>query len=154
MKRAMSSLEIEAGRRERIRQAGVRVAGDKRVGLVGKLGEKRSHQIGTDRAVEADGERIVVPHPRSKTAPTVAAEIIVSPPRPTAAEIMSGSLILSSAKTSSIATSAALALSEIENRLDEQQVHPAGNERAHLAAIVGFALVEGDDAETRIIGIG
>ena len=42
----------------------------------------------------------------------VCAEIIVSPPRPTAAEIITGSSLPSSSKTSRMATSAALALSE------------------------------------------
>ena len=42
----------------------------------------------------------------------VCAEIIVSPPRPTAAEIMIGSSLPSCSNTSWIATSAALALSE------------------------------------------
>ena len=47
-----------------------------------------------------------------QNASTVCAEIIVSPPRPTAAEIMTGSLRWSSSKTSWMATSAALAFSE------------------------------------------
>ncbi len=47
-----------------------------------------------------------------QNASTVWAEIIVSPPRPTAAEIITGSSRPSSAKTSWIATRAALAFSE------------------------------------------
>ena len=49
-----------------------------------------------------------------QNASTVCAEIIVSPPRPTAAEIMTGSFFAcpSSSKTSRMATSAALAFSE------------------------------------------
>ena len=47
-----------------------------------------------------------------QNAPIVCAEIIVSPPRPTAAETITGSSRLSSANTSWIATSAALAFSE------------------------------------------
>ena len=42
----------------------------------------------------------------------VCAEIIVSPPRPTAAEIITGTSLPCSSKISRIATSAALALSE------------------------------------------
>ena len=42
----------------------------------------------------------------------VCAEIIVSPPRPTAAEIITGSSLPSLSNTSRIATSAALAFSE------------------------------------------
>src|SRR5581483_9473216 len=45
-------------------------------------------------------------------ASVVCAEINVSPPRPTAAEIMTGNSTRSSLKTSRIATSAALAFSE------------------------------------------
>jgi hypothetical protein len=47
-----------------------------------------------------------------QNASMVWAEIMVSPPRPTAAEIMIGSSLPSWSKTSRIATSAALALSE------------------------------------------
>jgi len=116
-------------------------------------GEKRSHQIGTDRAVEADGERIVVPHRVPKRADGLRRDH-----RLAAATDGCGDhereFDLSSAKNFLDRDERGLGVERIENRLDEQQVHPAGNERAHLAAIVGFALVEGDDAETRIIGIG
>src|SRR3954471_11718133 len=47
-----------------------------------------------------------------QSASTVCAEIIVSPPRPTAAEIMTGSDLPSASNTSWIATSAALAFNE------------------------------------------
>ena len=47
-----------------------------------------------------------------QSASTVWAEIIVSPPRPTAAEIMMGSSVPSWSNTSRMATSAALAFSE------------------------------------------
>ncbi len=47
-----------------------------------------------------------------QNASTVCAEIIVSPPRPTAAEIITGSSTPSRSNTSRMATSAALAFSE------------------------------------------
>ena len=52
--------QIEAGWRERIRQAGVRVAGDGHVRFLGELFQEWIHQIGAERAVQADGERLHV----------------------------------------------------------------------------------------------
>ena len=42
----------------------------------------------------------------------------------------------------------------VEDRLDEEQVGAAGDERADLAAVVGLDLVEGDDAKAGIVGVG
>ena len=58
--------EIEAGLGERVGQAGVGVAGDGDVGFLGELGEEGIHQVGAERAVEADGERLDVLARRSR----------------------------------------------------------------------------------------
>ena len=47
-----------------------------------------------------------------------------------------------------------LGVEGIEDGLDQQQVDAAGDEGAHLAAVVGLHLVEGDDAEAGVVGIG
>ena len=89
-----------------------------------------------------------------QNASMVCAEIIVSPPRPTAAEIMTGSSWPSSSKTSRMATSAALALSESKMVSTSSRSRAAGDERAHLADVGRLDLVEGDDAEAGVVGVG
>ena len=67
---------------------------------------------------------------------------------------MIGSFILSSAKTSCDGDECGFCVERVENGFNQQQVHAARDQRAHLAAIVGFALIEGDDAETGIVRVG
>ena len=47
-----------------------------------------------------------------------------------------------------------LGIQRIEDRLDQQQIDAAGDQRAHLLHVGRLHLVESDHAETRIIGIG
>ena len=54
--------QIEPGFRERIRQAGIRVARDRHVRLLRELLQERIHQIGTERAVEPHRQRFHVLH--------------------------------------------------------------------------------------------
>ena len=145
-------LEIEAGGREGIWQAGVRVAGDKGIGLAGELGEKRPHEIGSDGAVEADGERIVVPHgvpigaDRLRGDHGLAATPDGGGDHEREFDFVLGEHFLDGDERS-------LGVEGVEDRFDEQQVHAAGDQGAHLAAVVGFALVEGDDAEAGVVGV-
>ena len=53
-------LEIEAGGRERVGQAGIRVTGNVSGRALGKLLEMGSHEVGPKRAVEADRQRMRV----------------------------------------------------------------------------------------------
>ena len=57
-----------------------------------------------------------------QNAPTVCAEIIVSPPRPTAAEIMSGQLDLVLGEDFLDGDERGLGVERVEDRFDEQQV--------------------------------
>src|SRR6185437_17139577 len=41
----------------------------------------------------------------------------------------------------------------IEDRLDQQRIHAAGNQTAHLLRISGFHLIEGDHAKAGIVSI-
>ncbi len=87
-------------------------------------------------------------------ASVVWAEIKVSPPRPTAAEIITGNLTWSSSKTSRMATRAALAFSESKMVSTRSRSDPAGDQGADFVLVGGFDLVEGDDAEAGVIRIG
>ena len=53
-----------------------------------------------------------------------------------------------------MATSAALALSESKMVSTRSRSDAAGDERAHLLRVGGLHLVEGDDAEAGIVGVG
>jgi hypothetical protein len=92
------------------------------VGLRAELREERAHEVRTERAVEADGERLDVLRRRSRTRSTVCAEIIVSPPRPTAAEIMIGQADLVLGEDFLDGDERGLGVERVEDRLDEQQV--------------------------------
>jgi hypothetical protein len=130
-------LEVEARRGERVGQARVGVAGDGRGGLLRQLGEEGVHQVGAEGAVEADGEGLTCSTAFQK-ASTVWAEIMVSPPRPTAAEIMMGSEMLSAANTSSDGDEGGLGVERVEDGLDQQQVDPAREQGPHLLRVGRF----------------
>ncbi len=90
-------------------------------------------------------------------ASVVCAEIIVSPPRPTAAEIITGSsLHCCRVLVEDLANGhqSGLGVERVEDGLDQQQVDAAGDERAHLLRVGGLHLVEGDHAEAGIVGVG
>ena len=53
-------LEVEAGGRERVGQAGIRVAGNVSGRTIGKLLKVGPHEVGPERAVEADRQRMGV----------------------------------------------------------------------------------------------
>jgi len=146
-------LEVETRGRERIWQAGVRVGGDERVGLAGEFGKEWPHQIGADRAVETDGKRIVVPHgiperaDRLRGDHRLAAEADRGGDHERKFDFVLGENFLDGDERG-------LGVEGVEDRFNEQEVHAAGDQRADLAAVVGLALVEGDDAKTRIISVG
>ena len=145
-------LEVEAGRRERVRHAGVRVAGDKGVGLAGEFGEEWPHQIGADGAVEADGKRIVVSYgvpigaDRLRGDHRLAATPDGGGDHERELDFVLGENLLDGDECG-------LGVEGVEDRFNEQKVHAAGDQRAHLATVVGFALVEGDDAEAGVVGV-
>ena len=47
-----------------------------------------------------------------------------------------------------------LGVERVEDGFDQQQVDAAGDEGAHLLRVGGLHLVEGDDAEAGIVGVG
>jgi len=79
----------------------------------------------------------------------VCADIMVFAAPSTAAEIITGRILPSSSKTSRMATSAALALSESTNCFDQQQVGAPGDQAARLLSVGRLHLVERDHTESR-----
>ena len=84
----------------------------------------------------------------------VCAEIIVSPPRPTAAEIMIGSSLPSSSKTSRMATSAALALSESKMVSTSSTSEPPAISARICCDVRDLHLIERAHAEAGVVGVG
>ena len=87
-------------------------------------------------------------------ASVVWAEIRVSPPRPTAAEIMTGSWTLVLVEDFADGDEGGLGVERVEDGFDEEQVGAAGDEGADLLGVGGLDLVEGDDAEAGVVGVG
>jgi hypothetical protein len=151
--RHVGGFQVEAGFRERIGQAGVGVGGNKDVGLRAQFLEEGAHEVGADGAVEADGEGLV----RADGIPErpdglrrdhrLAAAADGGRDHEREADIVLGENLLDGDERG-------LGVEGVEDGLDQQQVHAAGEERAHLAAVVGLHLVEGDDPETRVVGVG
>ncbi len=83
----------------------------------------------------------------------VCAEIIVSPPRPTAAEIIIGSSLPSCVEHLADRDKRRFGVQRIEDGFDQQEVHAAGDQRSDLLSIGSLHLVERDHAETGIIRI-
>ena len=84
----------------------------------------------------------------------VCAEIIVSPPRPTAAEIMTGSSLAVRIEDLADGDQRGLGVERVEDGLDQQQIDAAGDQGAHLLGVGGLHLVEGDHAEAGVVGVG
>ena len=145
--------QVEAGRRERIGQAGVRVARDERVGLLAQLLEERAHEIGAEGAVEAHGERLDVADGvperanRLRGDHRLAAAADGSRDHEREFDFVLGEHLFDRHER-------ALGVEGVEDRFHQQEVHATGDERAHLAAVVGLHLVEGDDAEAGVVGVG
>ena len=114
--------QVEARRRERVRQPGVRVAGDGRARLLRELGQERVHEVRAERAVEPDRERLHVLH-RVPEAPRPSAPRSSSRRRgPTAAEIITGRTFPSCVEDLLDRDERRLGVERVEDRLDEQHV--------------------------------
>ena len=151
--RHIGRLEVEPGRRERVGQAGVRIAGDRRVGLLRELGQERVHEVGAERAVEADREGFYVPHrvPQRLDGLRRDHRLAAAPDRRRHHHRERHAVLLEHLLDRD---ERRLGVERIEDRLDEEHVGAPRDERSHLARVGRFHLVEGDDAEAGIVGIG
>ena len=152
--RHVGRFEVEAGGRERIREAGVRVGGDEGVGgLLGELGEEGPHEVGADGAVEADREGLVgtdrVPERLDglRGDHRLATAAHGGGDHQREADAVLGEDLLDGDE-------GGFGVEGIEDRLDEQKVGAAGDEGADLAAVVGLDLIKGDNAEAGVVGVG
>ena len=88
------------------------------------------------------------------SASTVCAEIIVSPPRPTAAEIITGKVTPSASNTSWIATMAALALRESKMVSTSSTSEPPAMSARTCLHVRRLHLIERDHTKARVVGVG
>ena len=89
-----------------------------------------------------------------QNASVVCAEISVSPPRPTAAEIITGNSLPSCIEHFADGDQRRLGVQRIKNRLHQEQVHASRHESAHLLSVGCFDLIECDHPKAWIIGVG
>ena len=131
---------------ERIRQAGVRVTADVRVGQQGEFLDMRAHLGSAERAVHPHDERLGVldrgPErldrlPRQRPAGQV--DDGDGDPQRQVRHHVPGR------------RDSRLGVQGVEDRLDEQQVHAALSQRRHLLGIRGVDVVEGNGPERRVV---
>ena len=143
---------------ERVGQAGVGVAGDGGVGFVGELGEEGVHEVGAEGAVEADGEWTDV----LDGVPEGLGGLRGDEGFAAAADgggDHDGELFAAGGEAVFVEDFAdgdegGLGVEGVEDGFDEEQVDPTGDQRAGLVFVGGLDLVEGDDAEAGVVGVG
>ncbi len=146
-------LEIEAGRRQRVRQPRVRIAGDRRARLGRQLGQERIHQVGTERAVEADAERLHVLDgvPQRLDGLRRDHRLAAPPHRRRDHDRQRLTVLLEHLLNGD---QRRLGVQRIEDRLDQQHVAAARDQRAHLVGVSRLDLVERHHAEPGVLGVG
>ncbi len=132
----------------RVREPGVRVAGDVRVRDAGEILEERPHLARAERAVDAGDERPRVldgdPERLRRLPREVAAAAVDrrerEPQRQVGRDVRRGD-------------DRRLRVEGVEDRLDEEQVDPTLGERGDLLRVGGAHLLEGDRAERRVLDL-
>ena len=133
---------------ERVRQAGVRVAGRERVGDLRELGDVRAHLVGAQRAVQADDQRARVPDRRPERVHRLPGQRPAGavhdrhrdPDRQVRRDVVRG-------------LQRGLRVQRVEDRLDQQDVHAAGVQRGDLLGVGVVDLLVGDRAVGRVLDL-
>ncbi len=145
--------EIEAGRSEGIRQSGVRVNGDEGAGDAGKLGEVRLHEIGSERAVQPDGERFGMGHGIPKGLGLLRRDHRFAPASDRGRDD-DGELDAIFVEDFAQGDKGGLGIERVEDGLDHHDVGTTRDEGADLMFVGLEDLVEGDDAKAGVLGVG
>ena len=135
---------------ELVRQAGIRIGADQRVGDARRCSAMCARiSFGAERAVQADRERRRVPDRSSRTppasGPTASGRTVGDGAGDHHRHVDAARLV-----TLGDGVDRGLGVERVEDRLDQQQVGAAVEQPAHLLAIGVAQLVEGDGAEARI----
>ncbi len=145
--------EVKAGRRKRIGQAGIWVAGDRRIRLLRELGQEGIHQIGAERAVEPDRERVHVLNRIPKCLNGLRRDHRFAAPA-NGSRNHDRQLFTVLIEDLADGDQRGFSIQRVKDRFHQYQIDATGDEGARLLGIGCFNLIEGDDTETRIVGIG
>ena len=138
---------------ELVRQPGIRIGADERVGDAPDLGDVRAHLLGAERAVEPDREWRGVPDRIPERRRRLAGE---QPPRAVGDRAGDHDRHADAARLADVGDRGdrRLGVERVEDRLDQQEIGAALDQPVDLLGVGGAQLVEGDGAEARIGHIG
>ncbi len=136
-----------------IGQPGIGIGHDQRVGLARQRGEMRAQQVRTERAVEADGERLDVPHRMPERLDRMARKIAPGHVGDGHAE-HDRHLAAGGFRRIARGHGGGLGVERVEDRLDQDEIDPALDQRIALFAVHVAHRVEIDLAIARIVDIG
>ena len=145
-------LQVKARRRERIRQARVRIARDVGPGLHREFREERAHQVWSERAVQSDGQRLNVLHRVPQRLDRLRGNHRLAP-APDGGGDGDGQANLVGVEHFLDGHERGLGVEGIEDGLDEQEVRAARDERADLLDVSRLHLVERADAEAGVVRV-
>ena len=138
---------------EGVRQSGVRMARDARLGDRGQLFDIGPQLLGAEGAIEAHGDRLGVPHRvverlgglAGKGAPRGVGDRSGDHYRDAQAVALESLLDRDQGR---------LGVQRVEHRLDEEQVDATLEQAFHRLAVSGDQLVEGHGAKARVVDVG
>ena len=145
--------EVEAGLGEGVGEASVGVAGDGDVGLLGELRQEGIHEVGAEGAVEADGEGLDVLDGGPEGLGGLGGDESFSATAYGCGD-HDGEFDRVCVEDLADSDEGGLGVERVEDGLDEEKVGATGDEGADLVDVGFLDLVEGDDAEACVVGVG
>jgi TolA-binding protein len=148
--------KIEPRRRQRIRQSRIRIARHRNIRLLRKLAQKRIHQVRPQRAVQShENGAHAPPHSRrpQRSALKSSSRRRAPPPPKSSPAVPSCWHSAHPHRTPPNRHQRRLGIQRIEDRLHQQQIRAARNQRPHLLLVRRLHLVERHHAKPRIVGI-
>jgi hypothetical protein len=139
--------------RQRVRHARVRVAGDEAVRLGREFFEEGPHLVRPERAVQADGQRLHMPHGIEIGLGDLAGNHRLTTGTDSGADLH-GQLDVGLLQTPRGWPQRGLGIERVENGLHHQRIHTTGDQGADLVFVGRLHLIEGDVAEAQVGEIG
>ena len=137
---------------ELVRQAGVRVGADQRVGDIRDFGQVIAHRGGPERAIQADRERVGVAHRMPEGGRRLAGQSAAGSVGDGAGDHdRQVDLLLGEHLPGR--EDRGLGVQRVEDRLDQDEVGAAVDQTAHLFGVGGAKFVEGRRAEAGIVDV-
>ena len=137
---------------ELIRQAGIGIGANQRIGDAAQFSDMRPHLPGAERAIESDGKRRGVRHRIPERFRRLAGKN-TSGPIGDGAGNHQRDACPARFHHFKAGENRGLGVERVENRLDQQHVGAAVDQTTHLLGISGAQVIEGDSTETGIENI-